>query len=247
MLIADGKARWARRREKLTLLLDWLGHWRFAESRALARLVGFRNTHHVTPWLNSLAERGVLRRLTGLTLYPRLPIYLLTHTARELHPPLIGATLASPAHVQRLLRTSYALHELSLRYVVAGLRDPLAARLPDHDLSPRPDALLHDLAGRHALELELSAKSTPRVYRALSEHAEALEAGRYDAVRYLFSNETCCALYRTKFAALAWPQYHYFADTRRYVPVGDPRDVPADLPLRQRFSFEVTPTWLSLI
>lgn len=245
MLITDGKSRWARSREKTRLLMEWLGHWRYADAHALTRLVRFKHPHHVTPWLNELSQRGVLRRLTGLTLYPKLPVYVLGATARELHPDL-AQSLASPAHVQRLLRTAFALHELTLRYVVAALPDPLSARPAVGKDGVRPDAIVTDLAGRHALELELSSKSTPRVYRALSEHADALERGAYESVRYLFSSERVRALYCEKFNATAWPQFHYFADTRRHAPIGEPRLLPPDADLRRRYSFEVTPTWLSV-
>jgi len=143
----------------------------------------------------------------------------------------------------RLNRYAHLLHDLAVQAAVLKrlahydevIWDKHIA-LPDQ--FEKPDALLH--SPKHywvALEYERWRKETKRIYLSFLNHVRALIKRHYSGVYYLFDREPDLVHYQTRFAAAAWPEYHYHRKTGKITSTGTHFQPDAIERLRDCFLF----------
>jgi hypothetical protein len=76
----------------------------------------------------------------------------------------------------------------------------------------RPDGCLEKNSVKTMLEVELTAKTDQRIFRALVAHALRLNNHQYQKVLYVFHNQVLRNYYQERFLQSKWPSYQLDQD-----------------------------------
>jgi hypothetical protein len=232
---------------KRALVLRWIGTWRFTTPHVVQALLGYAYTRTAADTLATFKNNSYLARYTNsIFAMPQVSAFTLTPTAAILAPELdLPATLPSRTVMSRYFGRPSIHHEIATQLYLAKNGHTNAVRPVASDESiPTPDALF-GVDNLTALEIELNSKSNARLYEKFVRHVEAIAAGAYAHVHYVFPSSDIAASYRSRFAETEWPRFVYDTDTQRYIHAGVAMSVPPDHPMRSRFTFETSPLWPS--
>lgn len=108
-------------------------------------------------------------------------------------------------------------------------------------LSKRPDALIDDNGLVVALEVELTQKSSNRIFLGFLNHLEALKANLYQKILYVFPTEALMKSYVKRFNQEQWPKVikDKNGHIRQEINDGDFVDLQVGEGARKRFEFVV--------
>lgn len=198
--------------EKLNIVLDMLIQFHHSTRELLLQRLGLATHSHHT-YFKTLEKKGFIRRVDVFSIKNRF-VYMLTPLGKEL---AAEKTLTEAIHYQTdisKINHSSLRHDLAVqKFIVSQLshyeKFTSERFLPDLGLSnkKKPDACLEKDNFKTMLEVELTAKSDQRIYRAFHSHAEALIAGTYQKVLYVFPSSTIKNYYLTRFKQPSWPCY----------------------------------------
>ena len=167
-------------------------------------------------YFKRLVDKGLLKRVEVPTL--RRPVLMLTSNGLSM---LEGVPEAAQYHLDdRRIAASLARHSLAVQRAVLARRAAWTHVVPERLIRERgkkvPDALMVGPEGTTALEIELTYKTTMKVYLGLADHARALRDGRYQRVEYIFADAVMRAHYQRMFDEKKWPVYRWNEKTRHY-------------------------------
>lgn len=111
--------------------------------------------------------------------------------------------------------------------------------------SKRPDALIDENGSVIALEVELTQKSSSRIYLGYRNHLNFLKEGLYQKVLYVFPNEALKRNYVTRFDKDLWPLFvrDKHGKIRPEKSEGEPLEAEIKEGVRARFEFAVQETY----
>lgn len=199
----------SRNQEKIKEVIKWLAMFDYSDRNTLARMFG-AVARGQGAFFKSLEES----RLVITTKAPGLGItvYGLSESGFNL------AKLYLPHKSLTWRRTpswNLLVHTLTVQKVLLDRRESVESFSPERDLDLKaaranhlPDALLNYAGGRRvAVEVELSRKSTPRLYNILLSHLKNIQREIYHEVLYVFPNDELMKLYKQKYDEPTWPIY----------------------------------------
>lgn len=107
--------------------------------------------------------------------------------------------------------------------------------------SKRPDALIDDKGSVIALEVELTQKSSSRIYLGYRDHLGALKEGLYQKVLYVFPTEALKQSYEKRFNKELWPMFlrDEHGKIRQETREGELLEAEIREGVRERFEFLV--------
>jgi len=182
--------------------------------------------------MKSEVDRGFLTASKGFLGYPTIVVYCATPLAAA-HGLLGNGEPMAPADRARALGRPSAAHDLAVQHYVASSASAAPGPVMEvQGFQHQPDALID----RHCVEIELTQKSDPRIFRTYLFYAHAIANDRINSVRFVFRSQSLADAYLARFAETSWVDSQYNADRRKYVR-RDPFLVEADHALRPRFEF----------
>lgn len=163
-----------------------------------------------------------------------------------------GATLSEKAEKYWLSPSkvviSTTIHSFSIQKTIAERYDvslPFgfqSERFIEHiGKQKRPDALVDDGGEIVALEVELTQKSSGRIYLGYRNHLEALKEGLYKRVLYVFPTEALKHSYEKRFNSESWPLFlrDQHGKVRQEIRGGELLEAKIGDGARTRFEFVV--------
>lgn len=235
-----------RHREKRDFVVRWLLEFQYSTRSVLCAAMQLKRTSQ-SNFFQSLKNSG----LFVMTRHPLLNEQLvLLSTSGKHYAAMIDPERADRYHAtaSRVI-SSTTIHGLKVQAGVIARTDvsiPFSFQserfMEGIERSKRPDALV-DLDGtRVALEIELTQKSTKRIYLGFLDHVQNMKQSSYERVCYLFPNQALKEIYQERFDRPVWPVFY----RDRYGRVRAQKDGEASVvaradggDVRQRYSFEV--------
>jgi len=233
-----------RYQEKVDFVIQWLLEFGSSTPSLLCRAMELerRNQGH---FFLSLKKSGLVKTLKNPLIGEE--IYLLSAEGK-----MRGGYLSEKAEKYWFspskIVMSTTIHSFSIQRVLA---DRYSTSLPfkfqserfiEHiHQAKRPDALVDDDGVRVALEVELTQKSSGRIYLGFRDHLNALKEGVYEKVLYVFPTEALKKAYLKRFDASLWPMYIKDANgkVRQEVRGGELLEAEIKDGVRARFEFIV--------
>jgi predicted transcriptional regulator len=201
-----------RASEKITTILDMLVQFHHSTRELLLLRLGLNiNSHHA--YFKNLENKGIIRRVAVFSIKSRF-VYMLTPLGKE---------MAAEKMLDNVINYSIDITKInhsSLRHDLA-VQKAVIERLKEYDKftaekylpnliffdKKKPDACLEKNDEKTMFEIELTAKSDQRIFRAFTSHAQALINLNYHKVKYIFQSETLKNYYLERFNQEFWPIY----------------------------------------
>ena len=188
----------------------WLTEFHYSTRRILCTGLGI-NPHNQTRFFSALIENEYFAEAVHPLLKKRL-LYLTTKGLQYARYDSDRPTRYR--YTPNATSAPHALHNLHIQHAVL-IRSTLTmpfdftseryiTSTPKHK---RPDCLIHTPDKTTALEIELTHKSTPRIYLAYIDHIDAFKANLYDHVEYIFTQQHMHQTYLGLFQTPKWPIY----------------------------------------
>jgi hypothetical protein len=251
-----GVVRWqakpvSRGHQKIDLLLNWLLDWHYSTREILCQLMGGIHPKGQVAFFKKLQQRGVIQCLNQPGQREQL-IMLDTQGVQEAKC-WTGRDFDYPLSESKMATTQLqVLHHLSTQIAVLKYtQDPNMVysyrNLPIEDEhAKKPDAIIMVGVDTIGVEVELSRKSTDRIYRAFMDSIENLDAEHYERVLYVFDDDALADIYLDLFNEPSWPVFDRDAFTYRLVRRKDGAlldNYEPDEDYRAAFEFVVMPLY----
>lgn len=219
-----GESPYDRNNKNKLIILSWLAKWRCSTDRVLLRCCGIK-TRSGLKLLNSLESDGLIRKISPSPI-PFFNLYMLTALGVQqgvfIGLDFVDAYDCNPTHLpQRRLMHDLVVQDAVLDYLNEHNLRPNQV-LPEccfqgdfGDAEKRPDAIID---GALAVELELTQKSSDRIFMAFVAALQSMNAGLFREVHYFFTHQRIHDLYLNKYSESEWPVYK-FEDKSRKRPV----------------------------
>lgn len=239
----------AIRRDKESLVLEWLLEFRFSSLTLLSLLLG-QSVMNSNRFFNRLIDSGLIRPFTNV--HTRGYRYVMLTGDGVSYLEAEGCDIVHACtRVKNLGRYSTIIHDLAVQETVIEQMSNFESvswdrHLPDGEVgSAKPDALLSDAQGhRIALEVERWRKDEKRICMVLEAHAKAIHAGLYHGVLYRFEKEADMAHYRALLDRPSWSRFIRVGKSGKIVATGDLfslSELDPDEDLREAFVFSCKP------
>jgi len=236
-----------RHDEKLEFCILWIAEFQVSTSSILCEAMRLKreNQGH---FLKSLSDKGLVQRVRHPII--KEDILILTHDGR-LRASMLTARADSYSMVPSKAVKVTTIHDLSVQRAVLSKFDIQMKRdfgvtherhIADVDRSKRPDALVDDHGSVVAVEVELTQKSSKRVYTAFFNHLDQMRAGHYERVVYFFPNDSLLSSYQKLFDKDRWPMFERKPDGKLVQKIQGGELLFADTSspaLRGRFAFSL--------
>jgi DNA-binding MarR family transcriptional regulator len=201
-----------RYEDKLDKILELLVQFHHSTRHLLLLRLGLATHSHHT-YFKKLEKKGILRRAETFTIRSRT-VFMLTPLGKELAAEKMIDNVINYTTDASKINHSSLRHDLAVqKAVITRLHeyDKFMSEkfLPNIKLKDKkkPDAFLEKNKSITALEVELTAKSDQRIFRALNSHAQALLNQHYQQVLYIFPSNTLKNYYQERFNQQSWPVY----------------------------------------
>lgn len=196
-----------RNREKTKEVIKWLGIHDYSNSLLLSELCNVKNKGQGA-FYKSLEKEGLIKSNTA----PGLPfkVYVLTQNGLDM------ARVLLPNHVvikKKIPSWIYLVHSFSIQKYVLDRRNDIVdfipeKSLPTEEMKHKPDGLLIYQDGKkEAIEIELTKKSTPRIYNIYISHLRNIKNEIYEKVTYIFNDDILRKHYENLCGQPLWPVY----------------------------------------
>jgi len=239
-------SRRARHKEKRDYVVRWLLEFQYSTRSILCAAMQLTLTSQ-SKFFRSLKNSG----LFVITRHPLLheELLLLSYSGKQ-YAAMIDPVRADRYHATATrVMSSTTIHGLKVQAGVIARADvsiPFSFQserlMEGIERSKRPDALIDLDGARVALEIELTQKSTKRIYLGFLDHVENMKKSAYERVCYLFPSQALKSIYQERFDRPQWPVFY----RDRYGKVRARMDGEASVmaradggDVRQRYSFEV--------
>lgn len=238
-----------RFKEKVDFVVLWLLEFGCSTPSLMCRAMDLNRANQGHFFL-SLKKSGLVRTIKNPLVGEE--IYLLSVEGKN-H----GAFLSEKAEKYWLSPSkvvmSTTVHSFSIQRTIAerwGVSLPFkfqSERFIEHiHQSKRPDALIDDEGVVVALEVELTQKSSSRIFLGFLNHLEALKEGLYQKVLYVFPSEALKKSYVKRFDQPEWPRFirDKHGHVRQEINDGDLVQLQIGDGVRKRFEFVVQEGYL---
>lgn len=201
----------SRAEEKLKVVLEMLIDFHYSTRELiLAKLKLATNSHH--RYFSSLEKKKIIRKVGAPSIRSNY-VYMLTSYGVELANEKIS--ILSPYQIDgNKINHSNLRHNLAIQRAVISMVDNYDVFIPERRLphlnlndEKRPDGCLEKNGVRTMLEIELTAKTDQRIFRALVAHAKAINKNHYSKVIYIFPSLSLANYYTTRYQSTEWPTY----------------------------------------
>lgn len=234
-----------RNEEKTILTLLWITEFKYSTKKIICDLLE----------VSYQGQQGFFNKLTseGLIFYFKHPyvssnLIMLTSKGRgyaaQFSKKAIHYNCSKTRNLNSMVFHDLATQELAL--TVVNKKIPFNFSF-DHYISnieknKRPDLIVDNNQTLTAYEIELTQKSSSRVYLAFLNHFDAMNNNIYHYVKYIFLNGDLCEIYTKLFNSEYWK--HCYRNNNNKVSIykesnGDTKflKVGENSELRNRFSF----------
>lgn len=207
-----------RSKDKVEAVVRWLGWFDYSDRETIASMLGVAKDGQ-SAFFKRLEGSGFIssEKAPGI----RKVIYSLGDAGFEYALMLLPELELKRR--RRLPSWVSLIHTFSVQAAVVARLEKIESIQPEKTLKHLravrlPDAILKMKDGTTvALEVELSHKSSARVYNIFLSHLKNIRNENYERVVYLFPNEGLCRLYREKYDQPRWPIYRARAGSSRLV------------------------------
>lgn len=231
-----------RAKEKLDLILKIMVDFHHSTRELLLQRLNLA-THSHHRYFATLEEKGILKRIESPSIRSNF-IYMLTHIGAE----LAAEKLAIATHYQlngHKINHNNLRHDLAIQKAVITRINDYDDFIPEKFLpslnindEKRPDGCFLKDKEKTMLEVELTAKTDHRIYRAFISHAKAIIKKHYNNVLYVFPNKSIKKYYLERFNEKTWPCYHQ-NDRKNWVKEDEEFNSYNHINLRKSFLFIV--------
>lgn len=236
----------SRNEEKTILALLWITEFKYSTKKIICDLLGVSYQGQQT-FFNKINSEG----LTTYIKHPYISSNLIMLTpkgrgyAAQFSKKAISYNCSKTRNLNSMVFHDLATQELAL--TVVNKKIPYNFSF-DHYISnieknKRPDLIVDNEQVLTAYEIELTQKSSLRVYLAFLNHFDAMNNNVYHYVKYIFLNRDLCVIYTKLFNEVYWK--HCYRNSNNKVSVlkeasGQTKylKVSLDSELRNRFSFD---------
>jgi hypothetical protein len=205
-----------RNKEKLDKIILWLAQFHYSTRKIMAKMLGLNiNSHHA--YFKKLEDRKILKRTEAYSI--RSDIYVLTSIGKELaaekiNPLFIDYPIESIKINHSNLRHNLAVQKIVIKLINEHKYDLFFSEknihaVTNYSFEKKPDALLilEKDSKKTMLEVELTAKSDRRIFKAFQDHCKGLVNQSYETVIYVFQTQTLKNYYEIRFKQEIWPEY----------------------------------------
>lgn len=209
-----------RSQEKLLKTIELLTKFKSSTRKLiLNNLKLASHSHH--RYLNKMESQGILKKIDLYSLKSKA-IYILGEVGIGIASELINSNHSFTVNPLKLNYLNIR-HDLAVQKAVLD-RSKTSSYKSEWEIKSdptvyykTPDAILYDEGKIIAFEVELTAKSDKRLYKAFFEHCQNLENGNYNHVIYLFHNKSLKEYYYSKFVNEKWFTYKTTSQNRLVV------------------------------
>ncbi|WP_417536640.1 hypothetical protein [Methylophaga sp.] len=236
----DSRARFIEKRD---FLIEWLLEFQYTTPKVLCAALGLERKSQGY-FLLSLDKSGLFKIVRSPMI--REKVIILSHSGK-LQAAMLSEKAESYTMIESRIAHTTLIHSLSIQMAMiqrASMTRPFAFRydknITNIATGKRPDAIYDHSGTLHALEVELTQKSSKRVYAGFFEQIENMKAGHYNHVEYVFPSEALMLLYKKRFDEEFWPLFYRDKHGKLKQQVRDGELVTADArseKIRTRFSF----------
>jgi hypothetical protein len=183
--------------EKRETVLWWLSTFHYSTRSVLSRSLGI-DTGGQYKFFKGLVTADLVRPFSIPIVREELFLFTERALVYNVDPARIGS-----ARVK---------HNLSVQLACLSFTNDYSLITSDRhlDFTDRiklPDAIVSLPEQNIALEVEMTHKNTPRIFRAFYDSVSNIKAGYYGHVQYIFPNDTLRLAYLRHFNQPAWPVF----------------------------------------
>lgn len=247
--LANDENPYERNNKNKLKILTWLAKWRCSTDRILLNCCGIK-TRSGLKLLNSMVSNGLIRKLSPSPI-PFLNLYMLTPLGVE-QGIFLGLDNfdnydCNPTHLpQRRLMHDFVV-QCAVLELLAEKKIGTDEVIPEWcfnekfgDADKRPDAIVNSLGNQFSIEMELTQKSSDRIFMAFVASLRAMNDGLFNGVHYYFIHQKLFDLYVAKYQEAEWPVYKFNEKSRnRTVNTGSIIKPDSFPELVNQFSFHI--------
>ena len=212
-----GKARGNEKRQEIYL---WLSNFHYSTVELMSGFLGV-DYKGQRAFFSKMVKDGFLQKFPSPV--SRSQLYILTVLGRE-KARVLTEKAVHYSTAPGVVKASRVLHNLSMQKALINRIETISEFVTDRHINlgnntKAPDILIVGAKNEKkiALEIELTYKTDARIYFGFKQHTKQLEAGLYDAVQYIFSDNGIKESYENKFRQEYWK--NYLPDARKRLMV----------------------------
>lgn len=211
----------ARYEEKLKFVLCWVLEFQYTTPKLICNALGL-NRANQGHFFKSLKNTGLFHFIKNPLISEQ--IILLSHIGKK-HSAMFSDKAEKYYMTKTKVVNSTTIHNFCIQQSIINRLAPCAIpfqfaferHLADMDSAKKPDAIIFDpkfsepkngIENKIALEVELTRKSTKRIYLGFFDQIESMKQGFYSKVVYVFHSDDNKKIYEKLFNQELWPNFY---------------------------------------
>lgn len=231
---------------KTKLVLTWLLEFRVSNVDVLSKRLNLLPVN-TSRFFQNLIKKEFIQKFRNNHAAHNQHYLMLTPTGRNHLQDVCGVDATNArTSVSSFKHNTQLQHNINVQKFVLSEMDDFGEVVCSHnidmqDTKNRPDALIKHRNPEYwvAVEYEHWRKNKKRIYHAVTNHVDAIQAKKWMGVYYVFREKTDFRYYYNLLQADLWPRYHLNRNTGVIKAMQKPFDVATIPNVRQMFKMRL--------